>query len=528
MVKSHFRQLNPFELKAEIIAIISKFEGSKDISSCIEDISLLDAQNDKRTIVKLLLKELYNLKTEDGTIICFLLERYADKAELTKKLWELLKNPLSSNNVKIITLNFLRGLDNNWELDCGDELLNTEILDAETSKMLNNAIVNPEIQIDFLDFLTSLSTHDKITLINSLANDYSEDTLANILIPVFQSQPTSEAGLAALDILGKSKSQLAYHALNSSLEQVDERIKPLVKKNISTLKISGIREDNSAIFYKEILSESLPYKFYATYPDGHGNQAIIFTRKTVSGKIRFVAVVIDDYHGIRDCFGFNEISEFECEKIIERFFKNESELELSPKDAKTILLQAERLSKTANNNWLMPYEYVCWRNLLADIDSDKRTFKEILSESLEKKKLTQNDLEKIFEMQFTKKWFLEGHYSDEFEELLQKGTSNLDGLVDEYLYKIFYEEEKLTWQNRLLSAAFLKQSIGEKTDAELLYSLYHDDDALTSYFKTILKRSIYEYYLSLKYNTDLNNGQYTLNELNEIIKEIEGLWTCTK
>ena len=148
------KQLNPFEIKAEIINLISKFKDVNDISNYIDSIKLLDAQNDKRTISKILFKELYNLKNDDGTIICFLLERYADKEELSKKLWELLKNPVVPNNVKIVTVNFLRGLDTNWELDTGDELLNAEILDADTKKLLDNAIVNPEVQIDFLDFLT--------------------------------------------------------------------------------------------------------------------------------------------------------------------------------------------------------------------------------------------------------------------------------------------------------------------------------------------------------------------------------------
>ena len=35
---------------------------------------------------------------------------------------------------------------------------------------------------------------------------------------------------------------------------------------------------------------------------------------------------MNDYNGIRDCFGFNDISEFECDKIIERFYKGEKSL----------------------------------------------------------------------------------------------------------------------------------------------------------------------------------------------------------
>ena len=117
-------QLNPFELKTKLTYLITNFKNVNDLQNYIEDIQLLDAQSDRKTIVKLLYKELYNLKSDDGTIICFLLERYAQKEELTKKLWELLNNDVVANNVKIVAVNFLRGLDSNWELDSGDEVLN--------------------------------------------------------------------------------------------------------------------------------------------------------------------------------------------------------------------------------------------------------------------------------------------------------------------------------------------------------------------------------------------------------------------
>lgn len=528
MPNDTIKQLNPFEIKAEIINLISKFKDVNDISNYIDSIKLLDAQKDKKTIAKILFKELYNLKTDDGTIICFLLERYADKEELNKKLWELLKNPVVPNNVKIVTVNFLRGLDTNWELDTGDELLNAEILDADTKKLLDNAIVNPEVQIDFLDFLTSLSNNDKITLINSLASDYTEDALSNMLIPVFLSQPDSDAGLEALRLLGESKSQLAFHALNNALETASETIKPLIKKSLSTLKIAGIREDNTNEFYKKILSESAPYKFCTTYPDGHGNQALIFTRETKDGKIRFVAIVIDDYHGIRDCFGFNEISKFECNKIIERFYKNEKEVCITPKDFKKILLNAEKISQNTSNNWLLPYEYVCWKNLLNDIEGDNRSYKELLVEKLTLTQLTQEDFKKITGMEIFDRWFLEANYSDEFQDLTQNVPEDFNRSVEDNVDKVFYEEENLVWSQRLLISAYLKLCENKSEEAQLLYSLYFDEKFKREFFKYILKKSIYEYYISLKFNTELNNGRYTLDELDKIIKRIEDLWICTK
>ena len=49
--------------------------------------------------------------------------------------------------------------------------------------------------------------------------------------------PDTDAGKTALDILGSSKSQLAYHALNSALDTIDESLLPAVKKNLSILKL---------------------------------------------------------------------------------------------------------------------------------------------------------------------------------------------------------------------------------------------------------------------------------------------------
>ena len=150
------RQLNPFELKAEINKLILEFTDVNKLPDYIDKIQLLDAQNDKKTIAKLLYKELYNIKEGDSSVLCFLLERYSDKEDLTKKLWELLRNDLVADSVKIVAINFLRGLENNWELDTGNEILNEKIINDDTKKLLNNAIVNPEVQIDFLDFLSAL------------------------------------------------------------------------------------------------------------------------------------------------------------------------------------------------------------------------------------------------------------------------------------------------------------------------------------------------------------------------------------
>lgn len=480
-------ELNPFEIKAEIARIFTELEGVKDFESYEVHYRTLDAQNDKSIISKLLFKEINTQSNKN--LLKFLLIRYCTQNELIEKLWNIIKNNMASNQAKIFALDLLRDIDSNWSYeDCGQYLDNPdELVDSDTRKILDSAIANPEVQIDFLDFLSSLPDADKIVLLQSLGDDYTKDELANMLVPVFLSMPDTEAGKKALELLGNSKSQLAYHALNSALETAEESLIPAIKKNISILKLSGIREDNTKEFYKNILKDSKPYKFCITYPDGHGNQAVIISRINKQGKVQFVAIVIDDYKGIRDCFGFNEISKFECNAIIERFYRGQRALDIEPSILKAILTKAEKLSK-------MPYEYVCWKNIISDIETAP------LKLNYEIKQLTNKEFENILQSDFTDFWFLNSTYSDEFEEFLKllDKPKDFEKLIDENLEKVFYTEEYRVWSDRLLNVSLLKHLAGDEKTAQNLYSLYNDKTLKREFFKNILRKSIYEYYFTQK------------------------------
>ena len=497
-------ELNPFEIKAEIVNLFEELKGVKDFENYEIHYRLLDSQSDKNIICKLLFKEINN-SDSDKNLLKFLLLRYCPAKELSEKLWSIIKNSMTSNQAKIFALDLLRDIDSNWSYEECEQYLDNpdELVDADTKRILDNAIADPEVQIDFLDFLASLSDDDKITLLKSLGNDYSKDELANMLVPVFMSMSDTEVGKVALDILGNSKSQLAYHALNSSLDFVDEKLVPAVKRNLSILKIAGIREDNSLEFYKKLLKNSKPYKFCITYPDGHGNQAIIISRTTSGGNMQFVAIVIDDYHGIKDCFGFNNITRFECNTIIERFYRGQRALDIEPAILKSILINAEKLSKHK-----MPYEYVCWRNLLADIEPKPLKLNYKISQ------LSQKQFEEILVYDFTDYWFLNSTYSDEFEEFLREietiSCEKYDEFIDKNVEKVFYPEENIVWTNRILNCALLKHLAGEEKAAQNLYSLYNDKKLIRELYKNILRKSVYEYYFA--------------KEDKERVQKIESMW----
>ena len=92
MTSAKFKQLNPFELKSAISSLLSKINSVNDIQNCLADFEMLDAQEDKKIISKVLFKELLSTEPEKIPVLCFLLEHFVPKDELITKFWETLKN----------------------------------------------------------------------------------------------------------------------------------------------------------------------------------------------------------------------------------------------------------------------------------------------------------------------------------------------------------------------------------------------------------------------------------------------------
>ena len=541
-------QLNKIQLKAEVLTTITRLQTLQDASQVDELLYVLDNQTDKKAVLDTLMRELVKTTEQKAYILCFLLHRLCDKEQLENALWNTLKSPTVSDFVKTVVLNILKDLGNKVDYDNLEEYFESpdDVIDADTKQLLHTAIMNPEAQIDFLDFLYSLHDADKKSLVQSLAEDYTEDALANILIPVFLHDPSSKVGQLALEELGQSKSQLALHALLEAKEYVDEEFLPAIKRNISSLKLAGVREDNTLDFYKEVLSESKPYESYSSYPDGHGNQALIFSREREDETIQIVATVISDKWGIVDCFGFNQISKKEFSRIVERFYGNDLPVFINHTVLKKLLMNAEET--VHKHGELMSYEYICWRNLLHDIPTEPVPMQYILEDKFEKKTLTKKELDKICLAEETQKWFIDTDFSVKFYDFTEKLNNNfkkdnydidLDEAIEEDLSKLIDKDEEKIWSKRIMNVAYLKYLANEKNLAGLFYALYFDEYAKHELFKNIIRKSIYEYYVSIKFKLDetkktanlfRRNSDYedeitiTKAQAEKVIEKIEKAW----
>ena len=132
------KQLNPFELKTKIEKLLNKINSVEDINSCLGDFDLLDSQDNKKLIEKVLFKKLINATATKVPVICFLLEHFVEKTELINKLWETLKNKNLENDIKITILNLLRELDSDWSYESCQEYLEDgkTLLDEHTKQLL--------------------------------------------------------------------------------------------------------------------------------------------------------------------------------------------------------------------------------------------------------------------------------------------------------------------------------------------------------------------------------------------------------
>ena len=542
-------QLNKIQLKAEILTVISKLQTLSDTSKVESIIEVLEAQEDKKLILDLLMREFVKTKEDKAFILSYLMLRLTEKEQLENALWTSLKSPTVSDYNKALILNLLKDMGNRVDYNDIDAYFESpeEIIDTETKELLHSAIMNPEAQIDFLDFLEALPYEDKVTLVQSLGDDYSDDALANILIPVFLHDPTSRIAKIALEILGKTRSQLALHALEEAMEFADEDIIPSIKRNISTLKLSGVREDNSIDFYKDVLSESKPYECYTSYPDGHGNQALIFSREREDETIQFLAVVANDTWGIVDCFGFNQITKDEFEKIVARFYGNEDSVYINQTVLKALLNKAENI--VHKNGEIVSYEYICWRTITSDIPVEPVPMDFIMEDKFKKEELSKKDFDKICLSDIAQKWFIDTDFSDEFAEFITKINKefkagkydfNIDEQIEENLETIIPKKDEKKWKKRILTSAYLKYLANEKTEAQRLYSLYFDENALHEMYLNIVRKSIYEYYVGLKFrlkeeaettsifarNRAEIRREFSIEELEKIITEIENKWVA--
>lgn len=495
---------NKLQIRAKLLsAIINMQNNSQDRAYIKKTLEELNAIVDKDAVLDILNREFLkeNSQMRDYTIT-FLISELTDPQKAEAVMFETLANPKIKDSVKAKAVGFLReaGKHVNYEQYINYFENPDEIIDADTVKLLENARVNPESQIDFLDFLEALPQAEKEMLVESLTQDYDGDNLANILIPIIYANPYGDISQIAISAIGESKSMLAYPVLKWLEENTDDlKVKANVQKSLSLLKLSGIKEDITKEYYKRLLSGSPVYKCFVNFPDGHGNIGLIFSRKNEASFIQMFALVLNDIDGIIDCFGFNEISEGEFDRIVNKFFSNDRVILADETLCKFLMVNAEKISRLKFQE--ISYEYAAWASITRDIDYEDLN----LSDGLNKIELNDFLLKQLYDKGYFEKWFFSVSDNEKFAALIDKiaddkicDIKQIETLLNENMPQIFDDAFLKILNRRLLLAAHFARLNEEQTFADMLYSLIDESECKNCFKEDMLKKSIYEYFLSQK------------------------------
>jgi len=522
--------MSKLQIRAEVLLMLQQLSCFEDVPKYEIDkyIKQFKETEDIDSILEILMKELARCDDKKSQIIAYFLAELGSLEKLRDGLWDYIKDPASPDSLKDLSGIILKSLG---EVATPEELLSylnnpEELVDRETQKLMELASINPEAQIDFLDFLFSLPESEQINLINSIVNDSAEQHLANILIPALKASTSDELSAIIIDILGQIRSPYAVPVLNDIKKYSrNNNLIKLVQKSLNMLKISGIdlKAAESKSLGTEVCEVSGIYKCYASIIDGAGNQGIIVSRKKENGDILTFSTVINDTDGIIDCFGFYGISTDDYTRIINRFRGELDAVRVSPEYCKYKLLQAEQINKSLNNP--ICYEYVSWKSLISDV---KPACVDVFAQNIltwsNPDFIDKSDI--LFSHSIFDTWFLTEKYSEYmdnfFDENLKDILKNKDNYknepekflnqmnlkVSQVISDVFTPELKILYSTRLAETSYLLDIQGveflRNVAASVSVKLKEADTRCADiiFFDYLLKKSVIEYLLRYQYNLE--------------------------
>ena len=502
-------KINKIQIRAEVFAAINIITSSSSTAeiSISEIIQKLNQIEDKNFLTRLLIKEFISTNdTHRASVISLILLKCVPVDILENNLWSNLALKTVSDEKKYQLVEILKSMGKFIEYDKYLDYFEEPqtVIDIDTKKLLMSAMLNPEAQIDFLDFMETLPKNDKILLINSMVEDYSKNDLANIISPIILYEKDKEILEIVLKELINSKSALAYFPIKEfcNLSKNEELLR-LANKGIKELQIAGINEEKAREFYENKFSNSMLYICYASMLDGNGNQGLLFSRIRSDNSIQIFCVVINDLKGIVDCFGFNSISNIEFSLIVQKFGGKEQPFVITFESGLLWLNEAEQIS--ISKEYSLPYEYVCWKEILFDVPKYTYNSNDIIHGALNILPSKTCDLEDLFSTSYLDRLFFSKDDNQNFSAFIQNlnneisQNENIDlNLVEEKIKNsiptIFDEKTKEIFIKRLLKIAFILMSNSNSNVASQIYELTKNQNLLNELFIEVLKKSIFVYY----------------------------------
>ncbi len=540
-------QLSKLQIRAKVLSVISEIKTLRNFNedAIAKYKSELEQISDKKALFDIFLKEFVKMQEAEYIFSACLLKEIVPEEYINSKVLEELKSSSLSDEYKYKLVQLLRitgGTDNFSEIPSYFDNPE-EILDLETKKLLEKAVVNPEAMLDFLDFVSAVSQNDRHLLLNSLSQDYTGDELANIIYPILYSGFDDSFILDCVKILINSRSSLAIAPFEYLIKTSNnEDIVNNCRLGLKQLKLAGASKENADKYFNNIIKDSSPAEFFTTIPDGAGNQALLISRVTSKGKYHLSAVVINDVSGIIDCFGFYNISPDELYRVIDKFYQTEGKYKVPAEYAKTKIQTAVDI--TIKQKRKFPYEFICWNVLLNDVNLMADSLENIISKKSSAVNISKDEILTLLTKDFTLRWFISPSENDVIKKMVDVfyNMSDIDiSFINQEIKNkfntIFDDNSSNIWQSRLYNLIYLLQENSYSNEADCFYTIVKNNEYFNLFKYVLIQRSIFNHFISLRElckesllatnifrKKNLNEQKHDIKKIDNLIKLMKKSW----
>ena len=540
-------QLSKLQIRAKVLSVISEIKTLRNFNedAIAKYKSELEQISDKKALFDIFLKEFVKMQEAEYIFSACLLKEIVPEEYINSKVLEELKSSSLSDEYKYKLVQLLRitdGTDNFSEIPSYFDNPE-EILDLETKKLLEKAVVNPEAMLDFLDFVSAVSQNDRNLLLNSLSQDYTGDELANIIYPILYSGFDDSFILDCVKILINSRSSLAIAPFEYLIKTSNnEDIVNNCRLGLKQLKLAGASKENADKYFNNIIKDSSPAEFFTTIPDGAGNQALLISRVTSKGKYHLSAVVINDVSGIIDCFGFYNISPDELYRVIDKFYQTEGKYKVPAEYAKTKIQTAVDI--TIKQKRKFPYEFICWNVLLNDVNLMADSLENIISKKSSAVNISKDEILTLLTKDFTLKWFISPSENDVIKKMVDVfyNMSDIDiSFINQEIKNkfntIFDDNSSNIWQSRLYNLIYLLEENSYSNEADCFYTIVKNNEYFNLFKYVLIQRSIFNHFITLRElckesllatnifrKKNLNEQKYDIKKIDNLIKLMKKSW----
>lgn len=531
------------EYRTKIMKILNKYRTDKPINNAAlqKDIDIINSFEDKEIVLKILLGEMVDVKSDFSNICAVLIIETIDVKTIEKCAPDFLSRKDVADDRKFFFISILKqkGIQFSYD-DISNYILNPDkVAQSGVKDFLSNAIDDPEAQIDLFDFYLNISKEDKIYLLNNLINEFKGDDLANALTLLSQLDVENDELELIIEGLINSDSPYAIDGIEYILEnyKTDSLKKKTLKQTFKKLKFKHPNFKNLSF-----CKNTKPLKCYISFIDGEANFSLVISRANLNAEINALLLTININTGINSCVGFGKINIDNFKTIIKRTFVDTLPVEIEPTVFRAFCEYYYQKNKITKNK--PPYEFNVWKKMYFDIEKMDIDLSEFINSKLSTLNLNEQKVRKFISSKMLETWYYYKGQDKRIDKILDiieskhiHNINEINKLVSDEIDENFINNHEYIreLQTKLLLQAYVAKLAKLKVSSACAYSMCFENPYTKMLIESIIDKSIYYHLSNCLYEKEnvnkenvfkkMLNSQFSKEELENIMQNLEAKWS---